>query len=283
MAAEGPVVTGARRGIRAAPARQEERLRHGVRLAPHAGNGGLRLVAEVLQCAEVVARDVLAVGVAGDPSGAVPGRVGEVLRRCRRLVGVVAPGVEDRAAVGVQVDEAADLRILLEEPPHVPVLGFGERRRAVEQVVAGIGRGERSRSLRRRGERRLEVPQEVVVPVDVDTDAAGDAAAAGRVPVLAPHREHGLAVVTAVGIDIREDDELDVVDDRGDVGGGVGHAAVDEPGTRGPRLEQVGRQVDQDVGAAPLPGVRATDEQDAVVAGTSRRRSAARGCAGPRP
>src|SRR5918994_3660564 len=194
---------------------------------------------------------------------AVPDRVREVLRRRRRLVLVVTPRMKDVAAVGMDVDEAADPRVVVEQPTDVPRLGLRERSGAMEQVVPRVGRGEGAVVDGGRIEVDRVVPQEVVVAVVVDADLARVAAAAGRIAVLAPHRIDRLAVVPTVRVDVREDDQLDPLEDPPDLGGGERRPAVDQPGAGRPRLQEIGRQVEDDVRASPLARVGAADEQDA--------------------
>ena len=136
----------------------------------------------------------------------------------------------------------------------------------MEEIRCRVGRGQRSHVGARR-ELDREVPQEVVVPVDVHADLRCDTTRTCRVAVLAPHRlgavgQTGHAVRTSVRVDVGEDDDVRAIDDEVDGRCRERLAAVRQPRVRGVGLEQVCRQIDQDVGPAPLTSVHAADENE---------------------
>src|SRR5581483_10074714 len=116
----------------------------------------------------------------------------------------------------MDVDEIAHARVAVEQPYDVVGLGFGYRPGTVVDLAAGIsGRGYR----RRRAKRRREVPQEVIVTVEVDPWAVATAAGtsrivrAGRPAVLAPHRVDRHRVMPTIRVGLREDHDIQGLDD----------------------------------------------------------------------
>jgi hypothetical protein len=62
------------------------------------------------------------------------------------------------------------------------------------------------------------VPHKVIIAVDVHAEAVGFAAGCGP-PILAPVRVTGHAVVAPVRVDLRKDEDVQIVYDALDLGG----------------------------------------------------------------
>lgn len=93
--------------------------------------------------------------------------------------------------------------------------------------------------------------------------SGSDAAAGGGAPVLAPQGVDGEAVVAAVGVDLGHQVEAGAGHEPGDAGGGE---ATPPDGDAAPGLvggQEAFGEGDDDVAAAPLPGVDAGQDADA--------------------
>src|SRR5580700_5099086 len=67
---------------------------------------------------------------------------------------------------------------------------------------------------RRRSKICIEVPQEILVSIDIDPDLVRIATAVGSVTILAPQSVSILRIVTTVRIDAWKDDDIDLLDKR---------------------------------------------------------------------
>src|SRR5882724_2197614 len=91
VAAEGPVITSPRGGIRKSECREEKGLIGGVRLAANTLDCGDRGLGHGFYLCLIASVDVFAVFVLINPSLSIPGPVGEVHVRCRRLIYIITP------------------------------------------------------------------------------------------------------------------------------------------------------------------------------------------------
>ena len=203
---------------------------------------------------------VLAVARAADASLAVVDGVGEVHRWVTRLIVVVTPRIQDELGVRVDIGHAHDVRVRVEQVANVSGLRLAERSRALEDIAAG-------RSTRADPTR----PEQVVVAVEVDPLA--------RLPdiwiaVLAPHRIAGrvLDEDAPVRVDQRADDHVHRVHDQRHEFGRVRHRTEAQPGTRRMRLQEAGREGDQQIGVDEFARVYSADQEHA----SPRRRRAIR-------
>src|SRR6185312_12273278 len=80
--------------------------------------------------------------------------------------------------------------------------------------------------------------------------------------VLAPVRVHGEAVMTAIGIDLRHNVDRRLVDKPLYVGGAEPALADRDPPLVMPGRNEPLGECDQDVGAAPLACMEATEQHD---------------------
>ena len=247
---------------------EAERGRGRVGAPVHRLDGCADLGGERLVDGEMAGVDVFAVGVGLDAPGAVERRVQEVLRRVGGLILVVAPVVKDQLGVAVEVEEPADVRMVVEHPDDVLGLPLGVRRRPVVDLsdVAGVGRDRRS--VGRGREVCLEVEQEIVVAVEVDADAARIATALSGVAVAAPalgaaDRVVRFAEVEAVGVRRRQDVKVVSVEDGLDLRGRVVDRAITEAGAEVVGLEEIGGERQAELGRHPLAGVQAAEQEDA--------------------
>ncbi len=114
----------------------------------------------------VVARRPLA------PAGSIPGRVHERHASLPALVGGISPTVEHVAGKGVNVHEPSQPRIGFDQPFDVFRLRLRERLGPVKGRVTWIVRGERASfvSVCVGMEVLAEIPEKIVVAVNIDTD-----------------------------------------------------------------------------------------------------------------
>ena len=112
-----------------------------------------------------------------------------------------------------------------------------------------------------------EIPQEIVVAVDVHPDARGVVAAGGcGPPVLAPHGLGDHAVIAAVGIGLWEDVNVFLVDDFLDRSRCKLLDADGDAGVRPVSIGQLLDKVNQDIRAAPLARMHAAKKVNARAA-----------------
>jgi hypothetical protein len=179
--------------------------------------------------------------------------------------------MENIARVGVDVNEIASVRKTVDKPLNIPRFGLRKWARPMEEVGTGVGRCERVH-VRAGSERRREVPEEVVVPIDVDASLACRSSPARRIAVLSPHRlvrvgRAAHAVEALIGIDVWEDNDIGPINDRLDVGCRERLAAVCQAGVGRVGLEEIGGEVDEDVRPAPFASMDSADEHERRSAG----------------
>ena len=109
----------------------------------------------------------------------------------------------------------------------------------------------------------VEAPHHREVPVEVDADRSGTAAAWRGPAVLPPHRLLLHAEVAAIRIHLRHQEHVLRLHDLPDLRGRVGPPARADARAVAVGPEQPNREVDQGVGAAPFASVHAADEADA--------------------
>ena len=208
--------------------------------------------------------DPFPIGIAEKPPLSVPGGIEELHRGVCDLVVVVAPIEQYVANGGMDVHVPADARKLVEYPSDIACFRLGERVRPVIRFIDWSIGGEAGCACCRRVKVLPEIPQKIIISVDID--ANGGVIAGGGVSgiaVLAPKRIGFLVVANAIGIHQwkEHDSGVQCLDD---VSFGVGFGAVSQADGVLLREEQVGNEIDQIIRATALSGVDAGSEIDMV-------------------
>src|SRR5262249_40444500 len=113
-----------------------------------------------------------------------------------------------------------------------------------------------------------KVPEEVVVAIDVDA-WAGRGARRRSAAILSPHGVGVHTVLAPVRVRLREDEDVERVHDRQDVGGREGPATEGQAGAALVGLFELFDKVDEDVGAAPFSRVHPAEKVDSRTGGTA--------------
>jgi hypothetical protein len=203
---------------------------------------------------------------------AVEGRIGEHHGRIRALIRRIAP-IEEKIPWHdeiVDIHVEADLGKVVEQPDHVLDFGLSGRGRSVIGQIGGIGGGQIQVDGGRR-ELRGKVPQKIVVAIQIDADLSSRQ----RAPVLAPAVGTadgivGHAELAPIGIDAREDEQVNGLKYLADLIARESLRAVPHAVAIAERGQDVGREEDADLGAGPFAGVGAAGEQHAFGLGAVR-------------
>src|SRR4051812_9718283 len=115
-------------------------------------------------------------------------------------------------------------------------------------------------------ELRRKVPEEVVVPIEVNTDGLRVARGMRGIAVLPPVVLRGIELVprAPVGIYARQHDDVEALEDPPDREAAELLLTVREARAQAVGLKEIRREVDADLRPAPLAAVRARGEQDRV-------------------
>jgi hypothetical protein len=118
----------------------------------------------------------------------------------------------------VNVDIPANAGVCIVNIIDVLGLGFTVWGAAVVRIRRRVGRRQVVVDRRRR-KRSVEVPEEILVAVDIYADLRRHSAAIGGVAILAPQSRRALRKIAAVWIDAWEDDDVDPLHEGSDFGG----------------------------------------------------------------
>lgn len=180
---------------------------------------------------------------------------------------VVAPVEEEIACGGVYVHVPADARELVENPSDVARLRLGKRVSAMVSLVDGLVGCQRRCGCCSRMEVSAEIPEEIIIAIDVDTDCRVNASCGVRgISILAPQRVGFLVVPDTIGIDQREEDDAGV-QCFDHVGLGIALRAVRQAGRVFLSEQQVRDEVDEIIRATAFSGVNSGGEVDVVRVG----------------
>ena len=201
----------------------------------------------------------LVCGVAKTTSLSVISTVKEVHSGVCGLRLVVTPVVKNVTSSRVDIHEPPNLGEAVVDADVVLGLRLRCGGSAVKSLRAGRGGSRRGGGV----EELLEVPEEIKVTVEIDTDRCA-ACAGTSVSVLAPEGARGLIVGNSVRVDEREEDDTGS-ENALDLGVGVCLPAVCETGSGLVGSKQVGDPVNELIGTTSLTGVHASTEVELVL------------------
>src|SRR5258708_7434641 len=104
---------------------------------------------------------------------------------------------------------------------------------------------------------RVEIPQEILVSVDINSDLRRNAAAIGGIAVLSPKSidRSALREIPTVRIHTRKNDDIYLLNEGFHLSRRKILSSIADAGSSCVGITQIRRQVDQDLATAPFPGM----------------------------